>query len=52
MFELNLTSIVGSHIIVSKRGAIAKVVRGVKIFKFEIWGDLREGIFKQIVQTH
>jgi hypothetical protein len=43
MFELNLTSTIGNHITVSKRGAIARVVISVKVFKFEIWGDLREG---------
>jgi len=37
-FGLSFISIVGSHIKVSKRGAIAKVARGVKAFEFEIWG--------------
>jgi len=41
MFKLNFTSTAGSHIKVSKKGAIARVVRGVKIFEFEIWGQFK-----------
>lgn len=40
-FRLNFISIVGSHIRVNKRATITRVVRGVKIFEFEIWGWLK-----------
>jgi hypothetical protein len=38
MFGLSFTSIVGSHIRISKKGVITRVARGVKTFEFEIWG--------------
>jgi hypothetical protein len=38
MFKLNLTYTVGIHIRVNKRGVIARVAKGVKVFEFEIWG--------------
>jgi hypothetical protein len=41
MFGLNLNFTTGSHIRINKRGAITKVARSVKLFEFEIWGQLK-----------
>jgi hypothetical protein len=46
MSGFSFTSIIGSYIKVNKRGAIARVARGVKNLNLKFGGDLRGGIFK------